>query len=115
VKEAVMSKSLLYLRVAVSLVMMWANPQHSAAGSFTHGCAARDMQILMLLEEREDANTLSAKKLDDAMLTMMQARMVCHDGRVMDAIALYDSIARSIEPGTPVAEQPREAFSRAIR
>jgi hypothetical protein len=53
--------------------------------------------------------------LDDAMLTMLQARMVCHDGRVMDAIALYDGIARSIEPGTPVAEQPREAFSRAIR
>jgi hypothetical protein len=58
---------------------------------------------------------LSGKKLDDAMLTMLQARMVCHDGRVMDAIALYDGIARSIEPGTPVAEQPQDAFARAIR
>ena len=42
------------------------------AGSFTRGCAERDLQILVLIEERESAS--------DAMVTMMNARMICYDG-----------------------------------
>jgi len=68
----------------------------AAAGSFTRGCAARDLQILMLIEERESTNSVSAEKLSDAMLTMMHARMVCYEGRVVDALALYDSISQTI-------------------
>jgi hypothetical protein len=70
----------------------------TAAGSFTRGCAARDLQILMLIEEREDTNAVSAEKLSDAMLSMLEARIVCHEGRVIDAMALYDSISQSIAP-----------------
>jgi hypothetical protein len=70
------------------------------AGSFTRGCAARDLQILMLIEERENTNAVSANKLSDALLQMLEARIVCYEGRVTDAIALYDSIAQSVEPDT---------------
>jgi len=70
----------------------------AAAGSFTRGCAARDLQILKLIEERENSSTVSAEKLSDAMLTMMHARTVCYQGRVMDALAIYDSVAKSITP-----------------
>jgi hypothetical protein len=70
----------------------------ATAGSFTRGCAARDLQILMLIEEREDTNAVSADKLSDAMLSMLEARIVCHEGRVIDAMALYDSISQSITP-----------------
>jgi hypothetical protein len=70
----------------------------TTAGSFTRGCAARDLQILMLIEEREDTNAVSAEKLSDAMLSMLEARIVCHEGRVIDAMALYDSISQSIAP-----------------
>jgi hypothetical protein len=70
----------------------------TTAGSFTRGCAARDLQILMLIEEREDTNAVSAEKLSDAMLSMLEARIVCHEGRVIDAMALYDSITQSITP-----------------
>jgi len=63
------------------------------AGSFTRGCAARDLQILMLIEERENTNAISAERLSDAMLTMMNARMRCHDGYEADALTMYDSIA----------------------
>ena len=70
----------------------------TTAGSFTRGCAARDLQILMLIEEREDTNAVSADKLSDAMLSMLEARIVCHEGRVIDAMALYDSISQSITP-----------------
>jgi hypothetical protein len=72
----------------------------TTAGSFTRGCAARDLQILMLIEERENADAVSPEKLSDAMLSMLEARIVCYQGRVMDAMTLYDSITQSITPDT---------------
>jgi hypothetical protein len=66
------------------------------AGSFTRGCAARDMQLLMMIEERENANAISSQKLNDVMFTLMHARIVCFEGRVVDALALYDGIAQTI-------------------
>jgi hypothetical protein len=68
----------------------------ATAGSFTRGCAARDIQVLMSIEERERADAISAKKSDDAILTMLHARMLCHQGRVLDALALYDDITQSL-------------------
>jgi hypothetical protein len=70
------------------------------AGSFTRGCAARDLQILMLIEEREETNAISAERLNDAIITMMNARIICYDGHVVDALAIYDNIARSLTPNT---------------
>jgi hypothetical protein len=77
----------------------------TTAGSFTRGCAARDLQILMLIEERENTNAVSAEKLSDAMLSMLEARIVCHEGHVVDAMALYDSITQSITPDTFLSAQ----------
>jgi hypothetical protein len=31
---------------------------------------------------------------------MLDARMVCHGGRVIDALAMYDSISQGITVGT---------------
>jgi hypothetical protein len=70
----------------------------ATAGSFMRGCAARDMQVLMLIEDRESNKAVSAEKLRDAMLTIMHARIICHEGHVLDALAIYDSIAQSIVP-----------------
>jgi hypothetical protein len=75
------------------------------AGSFTRGCAARDMQILMLIEDRENTNAVSVEKLSDAMLLMLEARIVCYEGRVMDAMALYDNITQSIAPDPMLSAQ----------
>jgi len=72
----------------------------TTAGSFTRGCAARDLQILMLIEDREDSDVVSMEQLSEAMLSMLEARLVCHEGHVMDAMALYDNIAQSITPDT---------------
>jgi hypothetical protein len=79
----------------------------TTAGSFTRGCAARDLQILMLIEERENTSAVSAEKLSDAMLTMLEARMVCYAGRVVDAMTLYDSIAQEITPDTLLSARGR--------
>jgi hypothetical protein len=70
----------------------------ATAGGFTRGCAARDLQLLMTIEARENTGTVPAEKLSDAMVEMMHARIVCHQGRVLDALALYDAIDESLQP-----------------
>ena len=70
----------------------------AAAGSFTRGCAARDFQLLTMIEEQESAGLVSADKLSEALIEMMDARIVCHHGRVLDALAIYDTIAESVRP-----------------
>ena len=77
----------------------------ATAGSFTRGCAARDLQILMLIEESENTDAVAADKLSDAMLAMLEARIVCHAGRVMDAMALYDRVVQEIAPDTFLSAQ----------
>ena len=88
------------VHVAVAALCLGAMISGTTAGSFTRGCAARDLQILMLIEEREETNAISAERLSDAIVTMMNARMICYDGHVVDAIAIYDSVARSLTPNT---------------
>src|SRR5437899_5812197 len=72
------------VHVAVATLCLGAMISRSTAGSFTRGCAARDLQILMLIEERENTNAVSAERLGDAVLAMMSARMMCHDGHEAD-------------------------------
>ena len=86
------------IRWSVAAVILVTLTTTATAGSFMRGCAARDMQILMLIEDRESNNAVSAEKLRDAKLTMMHARIACHEGHVLDAITIYDSIAESIAP-----------------
>jgi len=70
----------------------------ATAGSLLRECAARDMQILMLIEDREATKAVSAEQLRDAMHTLMHARIICHEGNVVDALSIYDRIAQSIAP-----------------
>jgi hypothetical protein len=70
--------------------------ESSSARSFAQQCAVRDMQVLMSIEERQSASAISADKVSDAVFALVNARMVCQEGNVMDALAIYDSIAESI-------------------
>jgi hypothetical protein len=58
-----------------------------------------------LIEDRENTNAVSQEELSDAMLLMLEARIVCHEGRVMDAMALYDNITQSIAPDPVLSAQ----------
>jgi hypothetical protein len=91
------SKRLRYCAVLAALLAT-AGDGLAAGGKFTRGCAARDMQILMMLEQRESASAISAEELSDAFRTIMHARVVCHEGYVPEALAIYDKIARSLAP-----------------
>jgi hypothetical protein len=70
----------------------------AAAGSFTRACAARDLQLLIVIEQQELTGSIPAEKISEALLEMMHARIVCHQGRVLDALAIYDAVTESIQP-----------------
>jgi hypothetical protein len=66
---------------------------NAGGGAFTRGCAARDMQIMMMLEHREGTNAITAQEHRE----IFDARLVCSEGRVIDALTIYDGIARRIQ------------------
>ena len=68
----------------------------AGGGSFTRGCAARDMQILVLLEQQERSNAIGAQEVREVLTTIFDARMVCFSGRVLDALAIYETVVRRI-------------------
>jgi hypothetical protein len=70
----------------------------AAAGSFTRGCAARDLQLLTVIEEQELTGSIPAEKISEALVEMMHARIVCHHGQVLDALAIYNAVAESVRP-----------------
>jgi hypothetical protein len=87
-----------FVRYAVVMTALIATGTDSSAGggTFTRGCAARDMQIMMMLEQRESANGPGAQDIKETLNTIFDARMVCYEGRVLDALEIYDSIAQRI-------------------
>ena len=64
----------------------------AAGNAYTRGCAARDIQVMMMLE----AGPVSPQKMNVIVRDVVHARMMCFDGHVLDALALYDNIANSI-------------------
>ncbi|HEY4403234.1 MAG TPA: hypothetical protein VGN55_01180 [Xanthobacteraceae bacterium] len=95
------------VRWSLISIFLGATINGTMAGSFARECAARDLQILTLIEEGESADVVAAERLSNAMQSMMEARMLCYEGRVADAIALYDSIAQDITSDTLLSAQRR--------
>jgi len=46
-----------------------------------------------------EASSISPQDRMDAVRTIMHARIMCFEGQVMDALALYDTIAQSVSSG----------------
>jgi hypothetical protein len=105
-QKALFQRFALSAAAAVCLGTM-TNSATAGGGSFTRGCAARDMQILKMIEHREITSAASTDILSDAMLTMMHAQIVCYEGHVVDALAIYDAIARSITPNPVLSGRPQ--------
>jgi hypothetical protein len=84
--------------LAAACLSVTVTAANAGGGAFTRGCAARDMQVLQMIEDREATQAVSAETLSAALLTIMHARNVCHEGAVMDALAIYDGVVQSITP-----------------
>ena len=75
-----------------------------AQGPFARECALKDLTAITMIEGHGDARTVPAERLFSAVLTMLDARSACYEGRVGEALALYQSI---LDIG-PIASTHRE-------
>ena len=87
-----MRSNLIRACVAAAIFVGGTSNGITAGGPFTRGCAGRDIQVMMMLE----AGTISPQRLNDAVRSIMHARMICLDGHVAEALEIYDQIAHSI-------------------
>src|SRR5262245_25185917 len=55
-------------------------------------CAARDLKLVTLIEDHGRVQDVASDQLADATFAMLRARQVCHEGRVADGLAIYDSV-----------------------
>jgi len=62
------------------------------AGQFARECALKETTVITLIEDHGAAEDLPADRLGAAGLTMLRARLTCYEGRVAEALALYESI-----------------------
>jgi hypothetical protein len=87
-----MRKDIIRLCVTATILVVSASSSMAAGNAYTRGCAARDIQVMMMLE----AGPLPPHKMNAVVRDVVHARMMCFDGHVVDALALYDNIASSI-------------------
>ena len=64
------------------------------SAAFSLECAHREVQVITLIEDHGAAGDVASDRLGDAGLEMLRARVACYEGRVAEAVALYDEILR---------------------
>src|SRR5882757_6372477 len=80
------------LALGASLAMTMSGMAQGQAGQFARECALKETTVITLIEDHGAAEDLPADRLGDAGLTMLRARLTCYEGRVAEALALYESI-----------------------
>lgn len=83
---------LLALGASLAMSMTMSAAAQTEGTKFTRECALREIKVITLIEEHGAADDLPAAQLGEAGLTMLHARSTCYQGRVHEALALYDSI-----------------------
>lgn len=80
------------LGLVASLALMTSAMAQGQAGQFAPACAVKDVASITLIEQHAAAEDVPADRLGNAGLALLSARMACYEGRVGEALALYDSI-----------------------
>jgi hypothetical protein len=62
------------------------------SGTFATVCALKETKVITLIEDHGEAKDVPSDSLGDAGLAMLRARAACYEGRVSEALALYDGI-----------------------
>jgi hypothetical protein len=93
------SRSAATLRIAVDFAIVFSIAEEDEVPwIFRPTDSARVFQLLTMIEEQEGAGLISADKLSEAPIEMMHAHIICHQGQVLDAVAIYDAVAESVRP-----------------
>lgn len=87
-----MARALAALATAVLTCATAPVAAEEQSGSLAISCALREIKVITLVEQHGEAQDLPSDRLLDAALTMLRARSICAEGRVAEALALYDGI-----------------------
>ncbi len=60
-------------------------------------CAERELLLAVLVEAHGAVPNAASAKLTQASVAILQARAACDDGRISDAVALYDRLIAELE------------------
>ena len=55
-------------------------------------CSMREVKAITIIEDHGESGDIASEKLGEAGLKLLKARMTCYEGRVSEALALYDEI-----------------------
>lgn len=77
----------------------------AASSSIAPVCAARDLDVITLIEQHGMAEDVAPDRLAHAAMAMFAARQACEVGRTEKAVALYDGIIGSL--GAMVSQRAR--------
>jgi len=80
------------LTLSASLAMPFSAMAQGGSVQFDRECALKEIAVITLIEDHGEAEDLPADRVADAGLRLLEARLACYDGRVREALALYDSI-----------------------
>lgn len=75
-----------------SLVMTTELMAQGQSQLFDEACALKEVTVITLIDDHGEAGDLPATRVSNAAMTMLRARATCYEGRVSEALALYDSI-----------------------
>src|SRR5437016_13122756 len=75
-----------------SLAMTLSAMAQGRSVHFDRECAVKEIAAMTVIEDHGAMEDLPADRLGEAGLTMLRARLACYEGRVGEALALYDSI-----------------------
>jgi hypothetical protein len=91
-------KSLCFILAGITVSLHGVNGALAQTATGPSLCPARDVEVLILIEDHGMANDVAPERLAKAGLTQMEARSACANGRAGEGIALYDEIIRSLGP-----------------
>jgi hypothetical protein len=80
------------LALVASLAMTLGAMAQGTALQFAEECVLKETAVITLIEDHGAAEDLPADRLGDAALTTLRGRLACYEGRVGEALALYDSV-----------------------
>lgn len=93
----------------VTLILAGSGTAVSAESSPTLAmeCARRDLQVLTSIEQHSEARDLPVEQLAAAFFTMLDARRLCTERLVPEALALYERALPHSLASRPVVDTTR--------
>jgi hypothetical protein len=68
-----------------------------SAETFSPQCAAEDIRLVIMIEEHGTTGAIPSDRLHAAYVATLQARSVCKDGQVAEAIRMYGDVSLTSE------------------